>query len=175
MRKKKGFTIAELLIVVAIIAVLVAVAIPVFSTQLESSREGVDVSNLRNAYSAARMDYLTGSYKSTYSEYYASGSGLRMAVYDPETSSFKWGTSGGPPSIAPYHKAQADGLNINTDNLPDEIYYSGSKLTSSGYSSDADGAIWVWLNQKNGNMYLLFGGDDESGLNTWMRENGFSF
>ena len=30
---KKGFTLAELLIVVAIIAVLVAIAIPVFTTQ----------------------------------------------------------------------------------------------------------------------------------------------
>lgn len=36
---RKGFTLAELLIVVAIIAVLVAVAIPVFGSQLEKSRE----------------------------------------------------------------------------------------------------------------------------------------
>lgn len=32
---KKGFTLAELLIVVAIIAVLVAISIPIFSSQLE--------------------------------------------------------------------------------------------------------------------------------------------
>lgn len=41
-RKKKsvsGFTLAELLIVVAIIAVLVAIAIPIFTSQLEKSRE----------------------------------------------------------------------------------------------------------------------------------------
>ena len=37
-RRKKGFTLAELLIVVAIVAVLVAIAIPVFSKQLEKSR-----------------------------------------------------------------------------------------------------------------------------------------
>ena len=36
---RKGFTLAELLIVVAIIAVLVAVAIPIFGSQLEKSRE----------------------------------------------------------------------------------------------------------------------------------------
>lgn len=36
---RKGFTLAELLIVVAIIAVLVAVAIPVFGSQLEKSRK----------------------------------------------------------------------------------------------------------------------------------------
>ena len=49
-RNKRGFTLAELLIVVAIIAVLVAVAIPVFSKQLEKSRESVDFSNVRSAY-----------------------------------------------------------------------------------------------------------------------------
>ena len=56
---KKGFTMAELLIVVAIIAVLVAIAIPIFSAQLEKSRDAVTVSNLRAAYAEASADYLT--------------------------------------------------------------------------------------------------------------------
>ena len=47
---KKGFTLAELLIVVAIIAVLVAIAIPVFTAQLEKSREATDLANIRSAY-----------------------------------------------------------------------------------------------------------------------------
>ena len=47
---KTGFTMAELLVVVAIIAVLVAVAIPVFSGQLEKSRESVDAANIRSSY-----------------------------------------------------------------------------------------------------------------------------
>ena len=52
MRKnnKKGFTLAELLIVVAIIAVLVAIAIPVFTNQLEKSREATDEANTRSLY-----------------------------------------------------------------------------------------------------------------------------
>lgn len=54
----KGFTLAELLIVVAIIAVLVAIAIPVFTTQLERSREATDLSNIRAAYAEAVSDYL---------------------------------------------------------------------------------------------------------------------
>ena len=55
---RKGFTLAELLIVVAIIAVLVAVAIPVFSAQLEKSREATDVANIRSAYAEVVTKYL---------------------------------------------------------------------------------------------------------------------
>ena len=51
--RREGFTMAELLIVVAIIAVLVAIAIPVFNGQLEKSRDAVSVSNLRAAYAEA--------------------------------------------------------------------------------------------------------------------------
>ncbi len=50
MKKDEGFTLAELLIVVAIIGVLVAISIPVFSSQLEKSREATDLANVRAAY-----------------------------------------------------------------------------------------------------------------------------
>lgn len=48
MKRKQGFTLAELLAVVAIIAVLVGIAIPIFSNQLEQSRRAVDMANARN-------------------------------------------------------------------------------------------------------------------------------
>ncbi len=56
---KKGFTLAELLIVVAIIAVLVAISIPIFSAQLEKSREAVDLANIRAAYAEVMTSALT--------------------------------------------------------------------------------------------------------------------
>ena len=58
-KNNKGFTLAELLIVVAIIAVLVAIAIPVFTTQLERSREATDLSNIRAAYAECMAEYLS--------------------------------------------------------------------------------------------------------------------
>jgi len=58
-KNNKGFTLAELLIVVAIIAVLVAIAIPVFTAQLEKSREATDLANIRSAYAELMTTYLT--------------------------------------------------------------------------------------------------------------------
>jgi type IV pilus assembly protein PilA len=58
-RGAKGFTLMEMLIVVAIIAVLIAIAIPIFSSQLENSREATDAANLRNAYATASAALLT--------------------------------------------------------------------------------------------------------------------
>lgn len=50
---KKGFTLAELLIVVAIIGVLVAISIPIFTSQLQKARLATNQSNARSAYAAA--------------------------------------------------------------------------------------------------------------------------
>ena len=58
-RNKKGFALAELLIVVAIIAVLVAIAIPVFTAQLEKSKEATDIANVRSAYAEVMAEALT--------------------------------------------------------------------------------------------------------------------
>lgn len=57
MRRRKGFTLAELLIVVAIIGVLVAVSIPLFVKQLEKSRDAVTLANIRSAYAEAQLEY----------------------------------------------------------------------------------------------------------------------
>lgn len=59
---KKGFTLAELLVVVAIIGVLVAISIPIFTSQLEKSREAVDAANARAAYAEMMAAAITGGY-----------------------------------------------------------------------------------------------------------------
>lgn len=58
---KKGFTLAELLIVVAIIAVLVAISIPIFSAQLHKARRATDEANARSLYANLQADYLSES------------------------------------------------------------------------------------------------------------------
>ena len=56
---KKGFTLMEMLIVVAVIAILIAVAIPVFSAQLHKARVATDWANLRSFYADIQTDYMT--------------------------------------------------------------------------------------------------------------------
>ena len=57
---QRGFTLAELLIVVAIIAVLMAVAIPTFTGQLEKTKVATDHANIRAAYAYKAIGELTG-------------------------------------------------------------------------------------------------------------------
>ena len=65
---KKGFTLMEMLIVVAIIAILIAIAIPTFSSQLEKANEATDAANIRAAYAeatVAAMDNANGQGSAT--------------------------------------------------------------------------------------------------------------
>lgn len=51
----------KLRVFVAIIGVLVAISIPIFTSQLEKSRDAVTASNVRAAYAEAQTAWLTGS------------------------------------------------------------------------------------------------------------------
>lgn len=51
----------EMLIVIAIVAVLISIAIPVLSSQLERSREAVDLANVRAAYAQVSTEALLGN------------------------------------------------------------------------------------------------------------------
>ena len=48
--KKKGFTIVELVIVIAVIAILAAVAIPTFSSVITKAKESKAMQAAKNAY-----------------------------------------------------------------------------------------------------------------------------
>ena len=58
-KNTKGFTLMEMLIVVAIIAVLVAIAIPTFTTSLNKARVAADAANIRSGYASVMAEILT--------------------------------------------------------------------------------------------------------------------
>jgi prepilin-type N-terminal cleavage/methylation domain-containing protein len=80
MKNKKGFTLMEMLIVIAIMVVLMAIAIPTMGNQLEGAKKTTDDANLRSAQSVATLsavasdtqinkdyyyDYVNGEFKAS--------------------------------------------------------------------------------------------------------------
>ena len=91
---KMGFTLAELLVVVAIIAILIAVSIPIFTGKLEETRETTDVANMRAAKAAATEALLSGDYEDSWA---SNTPGQYTAVFDADKGIFVSDGSYGEP------------------------------------------------------------------------------
>ena len=122
-KNNKGFTLAELLIVVAIIAVLVAIAIPVFTTQLEKSRESTDQANVRSAYAQVMTDILTWD---------GSGAVPTVTVNAQQTQP-SWQCAGGDASVTIAGGIEGAGIEIIAKVKP--------ATWTVGVSSNAAGSI----------------------------------
>ena len=57
---KKGFTLIEMLVVIAIIAILVAVVIPVVNKSTEKAKAAADAANLRAVYAELNIHVING-------------------------------------------------------------------------------------------------------------------
>lgn len=114
-KNKKGFTLAELLIVVAIIAVLVAISIPIFTSQLEKSRDAVSISNIRAAYAEAQSAYLTTSSDTANGVEYTAGENntatvvVKKVAIKSQNSSDNWS---GESAELPFKKADGSTITI---------------------------------------------------------------
>lgn len=60
LNNKKGFTLMEMLIVIAIIAVLVTILVPAIGSSLRKAREAADVANIRAAYAQYQLAWAEG-------------------------------------------------------------------------------------------------------------------
>ena len=77
-KNRKGFTLAELLVVVAIIGILVAVSIPIFTAQKAKAIRATNQANIRAAKAAAMAEL----YSDEYNQYLeVSSDGLHHYIY----------------------------------------------------------------------------------------------
>ncbi len=90
MRRDAGFTLMELLIVIAIIAVLVAIAIPAFSGQLNNAKDAADQANARALYALAQVDWMDSANHETTTDFQGldDSNKYRVQFEDGSTQSF---------------------------------------------------------------------------------------
>ena len=136
----KGFTLAELLIVVAIIAVLVAIAIPIFTSQLEKAREATDASNIRGAYAEVAAAALTDP-----------ETGVKATIEKKQQQN-DWQSASSMKDIA--------GVDINKINSTDDTVVEYTAATKT-----ADGKITI-DGQEVTSSFLDSTGSSDSGSNT---------
>lgn len=109
MKNKKGFTLMEMLIVIAIIVILVAIAVPTFTSQLGNANNAANEANMRAAKAQAAATYLadTAEYANT------------VLYFDAVDGTVK--TVDEADEITPYGKGNHDGkiikVTINGDGV----------------------------------------------------------
>lgn len=166
MRKaQNGFTLVELMIVVAIIGILAAVAIPKFADMLEKSREGATKGNL-------------AALRSSVSNYYADQRGVFPVNLDSAT----YMVNNNPvPAFIPTYIERLPAVKVTSKNAANGTYpgpgdnpNTASQVTTGTWSNPAfsslgvgwkyDGAASagnVWVNSHlldmNGRTYTNFG------------------
>jgi prepilin-type N-terminal cleavage/methylation domain-containing protein len=131
-----GFTLAELLIVIAIIGVLVAVSIPVFTSQLEKSREAVDAANVRAAKAAYASAYVSDN--TIGDQYYNAVSGILQSTR-ADIAGYGKGTSAGA-DIVP-HTGQI--LKCSSSNNSIDITWVNGALDSSVTINDMTPLLYL--------------------------------
>lgn len=151
LNKKKGFTLAELLIVIAIIGVLVGIAIPVLNSQLEKSRKAKDLHTARSIESVLATAVNDGTIELAPADKANQASGVWVIVTRDKDS---WPE--GYDSTRQYNTyfcganqaIKINGVNANSDYrvFNNEL---NSILNSAGFSSD----IKVTSNNKNGDSW----------------------
>lgn len=148
LNKKKGFTLAELLIVIAIIGVLVGIAIPVLNSQLEKSRKAKDLHTARSIESVLATAVNDGTIELAPPTVAGQASGIWVIVTrDKDSWPEGYVTKTHPTYFCGANKTVK--INRKVNNQDYDVFNEDLNkiLNGSGFSSD----IKVASKNKNGN------------------------
>ena len=130
LKKQGGFTLVEMLTVVAIIAILIAISIPMVTGALDRAKKATDAANVRAAKAAMSIESLTN-------KDYEEGT---VKTYNAATGALQDGTT----DVTPYKKEN----NTTTDMIfvmefKDVVYYQWAATAPTKYTGpDAPTATW---------------------------------
>jgi type IV pilus assembly protein PilA len=125
LKKNGGFTLMEMLIVVAIIAILIAISIPIMNTALNNARVATDAANERAAKAAATITYLTDGVTTDTTLYYDTTTGSLVST-QPSTGYGKCST----------HKGSVLSATITTDGTVSVAWSAGDGLDSTSLTTN---------------------------------------
>jgi prepilin-type N-terminal cleavage/methylation domain-containing protein len=149
MEKKQGFTLIELMIVVAIIGILAAVAIPKFADMMEKSREGATKGNI-------------GAIKSAITIYYGDQSGTWPSSIDPSVNTVFSQYLDRVPAVKVTHSFTSNGTALSGISTAIQSTSAAPALdnTHDGWIyNTTTGDVWVNNNQTDskGTAYSSYG------------------
>ncbi|MBI4375022.1 MAG: prepilin-type N-terminal cleavage/methylation domain-containing protein [Elusimicrobia bacterium] len=141
-RKSSGFTLIELMIVVAIIGILAAIAIPKFSNLIRKSQEGAGKGNL-------------GSVRSALSIYYGDMEGVYPTELESLTVAGKYLSALPQAKTPPHHtdnSGVADGAATVTEAAPAGGWFYNSVVADANFGTvlvncthtDTKNSIWTF-------------------------------
>ena len=99
---KKGFTLIEMLVVIAIIAVLVSIVIPVVGDSTAKARAATDAANLRSAKATITIGVMEGKITEGTAQTDMKGYGTAPTAQTPGVGAFKFDVAAGTKQVTVY-------------------------------------------------------------------------